>query len=221
VTLSAFASAYKGGVQRKMMAPPQMIATMDTRSPLALTPEVEEFRRQFEQLAIDADALVAPLSDAEFSWQPGPERWSVAQCIDHLNATARVYLPVLDDGIADAIRRGLYGPGPYAYNWVGRVHVLVAQPNSWIRARTTRPFYPAPSRPRHEIMAAFRAYQVQYIDRLRQANGLDLARARTASPIVRWLPMPLGSAFALLITHEQRHLAQARRVLEEPGFPRG
>ena len=26
-------------------------------------------------------------------------------------------------------------------------------------------------------MAALRAYQVQYIDRLRQANGLDLARA--------------------------------------------
>jgi DinB family protein len=219
VTLSAFASAYKGGVQRKMMAPPQMIATMDTRSPLALTPEVEEFRRQFEQLAIDADALVAPLSDAEFSWQPGPERWSVAQCIDHLNATARVYLPVLDEGIADAIRRGLYGPGPYAYNWVGRVHVLVAQPNSWIRARTTRPFYPAPSRPRHEIMAAFRAYQVQYIDRLRQANGVDLARARVRVPANGWLRIPLGSGFQLMVAHSRRHLAQAKRVMDAENFP--
>jgi hypothetical protein len=217
---SAFVSVCNGDLQRKMVAPPQMSSSMDTRSPLALGPEVEEFRRQFEQLAIDADTLVTPLSDAQFLWQPGPERWSVEQCIDHLNAIARVYLPVLDEGIADAIRRGLFGPGPYAYNWVGRLHVLLAQPNSWIRARTARPFYPAPSRPRQEVMAAFRAYQVQYIDRLRQANGLDLARARTASPIVRWLPIPLGSAFALLITHEQRHLAQARRVLAEPGCPR-
>ena len=66
-------------------------------------------------------------------------------------------------------------------------------------------------------MAAFRAYQVQYVDRLRQANGLDLARARVASPVVRWLPMPLGSAFALLITHERRHLVQAQRVLAGAG----
>jgi hypothetical protein len=68
-------------------------------------------------------------------------------------------------------------------------------------------------------MAAFRAYQVQYVDRLRQANGLDLARARVASPLTRWLRMSLGSSFALMVAHERRHLAQARRVTRAPGFP--
>jgi len=192
---------------------------MDTRTPLALTPEIESFRRRFEQLSVEADALVRPLRDAQFAWQPAPDRWSVAQCIDHLNATARVYLPVLDEGISDAIRRGLYGPGPYRYNLVGRLHVWLMQPNSRVRGKARRAFYPALNRPRQEIMAAFRAYQVQYVDRLRQANGLDLARARAASPVVNWLPMPLGSAFALLIAHEERHLAQARRVIEMTGFP--
>jgi hypothetical protein len=32
--------------------------------------------------------------------------------------------------------------------------------------------------------------------------------------------MPLGSAYALAIAHEKRHLAQARRVCEAPLFPR-
>ena len=192
---------------------------MDTRTPLALTPEIEGFRRQFEQLSVEADAFVRPLRDEQFAWQPTPDRWSVAQCIDHLNATARVYLPVLDEGISDAIRRGLYGPGPYRYNLVGRLHVWLMQPHSRVRSKARRAFYPAPNRPRQEIMAAFRAYQVQYVDRLRQANGLDLARARAASPMANWLPMPLGSAFAMLIAHEQRHLAQACRVTEMQGFP--
>jgi hypothetical protein len=62
-------------------------------------------------------------------------------------------------------------------------------------------------------MAAFRAYQVQYIDRLRQASGLDLARARVSSPAARWLTMSLGSGFALMAAHERRHLWQARRVI--------
>jgi hypothetical protein len=69
-------------------------------------------------------------------------------------------------------------------------------------------------------MAAFRAYQVQFIDRLRQANGLDLARARVRSPAVSWLRLPLGSGFALVVAHERRHLLQARRIIADPAFPR-
>ena len=80
---------------------------MTSAGPLGLTPEIDDFRRQFEQLSADADALVAPLTDAQFYWRPAPVSWSVAQCMEHLNATARAYLPFLDEAIAHAIRRGL------------------------------------------------------------------------------------------------------------------
>ena len=188
---------------------------MAVSGPLALAPEIDSFRAQFEQISGESDALVAPLSDAQFAWQPTPDTWSVAQCIDHLNTTAREYLPMMDEGIADAIRRGLYAPGPYAYNWIGRTLVWTVKPETRIRARAPKAFQPPVGRPRHDVIAAFRAYQVQYIDRLRQANGLDLARARVSSPIVRWIRMPLGSGFAMMIAHERRHLQQARRVIEK------
>ncbi|OFW40370.1 MAG: hypothetical protein A3F70_00010 [Acidobacteria bacterium RIFCSPLOWO2_12_FULL_67_14] len=193
------------------MAPPD---------PLALAPEIDLFRQELERISAEADVLVSPLGEIEFAWKPAPQSWSVAECLDHLNAAARVYLPVVDEGIADAIRRGLYGPGPYHYNAIGRLHVYLAQPPARIRARAAARLQPPAGRPRHEIMAAFRAYQVQYIDRLRQANGLDLARARVTSPAIAWLPIPLGSAFALTIAHEHRHLAQARRVIEKMGLDR-
>jgi hypothetical protein len=64
-------------------------------------------------------------------------------------------------------------------------------------------------------MAAFRAYQVQYIDRLRQANGIDLARARVRSPAPYWVPIPLGSGFAFAAAHERRHLWQAREIIKK------
>lgn len=189
-------------------------------NPLALAPELDALRRDFEALSAEADALVAPLTDEQFHWQPRPDSWPVAQCLEHLNATARAYLPMLDEGIADAIRRGVYAPGPFAYNWIGRLVVWGVSPTTKVKAKAPQAFQPVAGRPRHEVMAAFRAYQVQYIDRLRQANGLDLARARVASPVVRWVRMPLGSGFLAMVAHERRHLAQARRVLQAPGFPR-
>jgi len=187
---------------------------------LALTPEIDEFRRQFEALADAADALVAPLTDQQFAWQPAPDAWSIAQCIDHLNTTARLYLPRLDDGIANAIRQGLYGEGPFKYWWIARMFVRNLEPPPRPRVRTPPAFRPPPERKRHDIMAAFRAYQVQYVDRLRQANGLDLVRARVRSPVATWIPIPLGTGFAAMAAHERRHLWQARRVVEAPGFPR-
>ncbi|HVG69248.1 MAG TPA: DinB family protein, partial [Vicinamibacterales bacterium] len=186
---------------------------------LALAPEIDEFRREFERLAAEADALVAPLSEEQFMWQPSPGSWSVAQCLDHLNATARMYLPRLDEGIAEAMRRGLYGEGPFAHDFIGKFFVRTMEPPPRLKVKAPASFHPAPQRSRAEIMAAFRAYQVQFVDRLRQASGLDLRRAKVMSPASTWIKMSLNSGFALMVAHERRHLWQAQQVLAAPGFP--
>ena len=186
---------------------------------LALAPEVDDYRQEFERLAGEADALVAPLTEDQFNWRPAPGAWSIAECIDHLNVTARMYLPVLDEGIANAIRQGQYGEGPYAYWWLARMFVRMLEPPPRVRTKTPAAFRPPSGRTRHEIMAAFRAYQVQFIDRLRQANGLDLASAKVSSPTSTWIRLPLGSGFALMTAHERRHLWQAQRVTTATGFP--
>ena len=187
---------------------------------LALAPEIDEFRREFERLAAEADALVAPLSEEQFIWQPSPGSWSVAQCLDHLNATARMYLPRLDEGIAEAMRRGLYGEGPFAHDFIGKFFVRTMEPPPRLKVKAPATFHTAPKRSRAEIMAAFRAYQVQFVDRLRQASGLDLRRAKVMSPASTWIKMSLNSGFALMVAHERRHLWQAQQVIGAAGFPR-
>jgi hypothetical protein len=191
--------------------------SMATPGRPTLAPEIDAFRNQFEQLAADADALTATLTDEQFMWRPGRDFWSIAECLDHLNATARVYLPVLDEGISEAIRRGVYGEGPFKYNWLGRLSVHFS--DTRLRLKASDGIQPIEGRTRREILAAFRAYQVQYIDRLRQANGIDLARARVRMPTTSWLRIPLGSGFALTVGHARRHLAQAKKVIEAEDFP--
>jgi len=188
---------------------------------LALAPEIDEFRQHFERLAAEADAFVAPLTEEQFTWRPAPGSWSIAECIEHLNSTARLYLPRLDEGIAEGIRRGLYGEGPFTHDLIGRFFVRTMEPPVRLKVKAPSTFQPGPQRSRSEIMAAFRAYQVQFVDRLRQASGLDLRRAKVHSPASTWIMMSLNSAFALMAAHERRHLWQAQRVIAAPGFPIG
>ena len=192
---------------------------MANQGPLALAREIDELRKQFEQISTDADTLVTPLGQEQFVWKPGPTRWSVAECLEHMNATARAYLPAIDEGIADAIRNGAYAEGPFNYNLIGRIFSRLMEPPARFRMRAAIDKMPGPQRPKRETLAGFRAYQVQYVDRLRQANGLDLARSCVRSPLASWIRIPLGSAFASMAAHERRHLWQARKITEWAGFP--
>jgi hypothetical protein len=189
------------------------------QGPLALAREIDEFRRQFEQISADAEALVTPLADDQFAWKPTPHSWSIAECLEHMNATARAYLPAIDEGIADAIRHGAYAEGPFQYNVIGRLFSHMMEPPARPRLRTNPDKEPGPQRPKRETLAGFRAYQVQYIDRLRQANGIDLTRSCVRSPLLSWIRIPLGSAFASMAAHERRHLWQARRITQMADFP--
>ena len=53
---------------------------------------------------------------------------------------------------------------------------------------------------------------------IRQADGLDLARAKTPWPF-KWTKMPLGALLTHMTTHDRRHLWQAEQVRNDPNFP--
>lgn len=187
---------------------------------LALAPEIAQFRADFERISTEADALSGPLRDDQFNWRRTADTWSVGQCLEHLNAVARFYLPLIDEAIARAVRRGTYGTGPFRYGRIWSWLVSLTAPPPRVRVNASGAFQPGSGRARRDIMTAFHAYQAQYIDRLHQANGLDLARSRIRPPFVPWPPMPLGLSFAAIIAHERRHLWQMRRVVEGDGFPK-
>jgi DinB family protein len=189
------------------------------REPLALSAELQLLRDAFQEAAMEAAALAAPLTDAQFAWKPAANVWSIGECLSHLNATARHCLPKLDIGISQGIAAGLLGDGPFRYGWLDRLTVRASEPSGW-HLSSPIAFQPAPGESRDEILEAFQAFQNQLVARVRRANGLDLARVRVTSPVARWRRFSLGTAFAVLAAHQRRHLCQARHVAALPQFPR-
>ncbi len=188
-----------------------------------MAPELEGFREEFDAIAAEADALLAQVTDTQFYWSPSADAWSISQCLEHLNATARAYLPMLDSGIATAKQWGVYGAGPFHYSWLGRLFIRLSEPPPRRRFKAPSSFQPAEQgsqRKRPEIEAGFRGYQVQFVDRLRQANGVDLVKAKVRSPVTRWISVSLGVGFSIMTAHERRHLWQARQLMQDPRFPR-
>ena len=50
--------------------------------------------------------------------------------------------------------------------------------------------------------------------------GLDLNRIRFHNPFIGFLRFSVGTGLLVITAHNRRHLWQAQRVLESPGFPK-
>ena len=188
--------------------------------PRILHAELAEYRRQLRDARADAEKLVEGLSDEQFNWRPAPDRWSIAECLDHLNNGWRV-LEKLDRKIAKASEQGVRGEGPYRHPLLGRLYVRFVEPPPKIRVRAPKAFVPKPDQPLAAVAPRFLELQDEIIRRVIAADGLDLGGVRMSSPITRRFKMSLGQWFAFLAAHERRHLWQAWQVRKHPDFPGG
>lgn len=183
--------------------------------------DIDDLARQFRDTQDRATALVVPLSHAQFNWRPTTQAWSIAECLDHLNITARAVVARMKPVIADGRARGIHGAGPFRYGWFSRWFEAEMEPPP--RRRTKSPAVFAVStnsnHRKDDLLAAYRATGDQWLAVLESARGLDLKRVKTASPVTSLLRFPLGAYFRVSTAHERRHLWQAEQVVTAPGFP--
>jgi hypothetical protein len=181
-----------------------------------MTPELQELLRQIDAIKADGHAVCAGLSETQFNWRPGEGRWSIAECIVHLNRSVSATLPAFDRAIADGRAKGrtAKGGGPPRYGWFSRWMIGSMEPPPK-RRMTTFPIFAVPVGGTHalgRVLPEFVTIRDQLAERVRRADGLDLQGNRTVSPVTRLLRMPLGAYLQFVIAHDRRHLWQARQV---------
>ena len=83
--------------------------------PSALEPELARHQLQFEEAAATATRLTEGLDPDHIAWRPAPDRWSIGECLEHLNVTAELYLAAIDRAIARGRAHGMTGQGPFKH----------------------------------------------------------------------------------------------------------
>lgn len=187
-----------------------------------MTPELQRYAEQFRAIREEADQLVAPLTREQFNWRPGPDRWSIGECLTHLIVTAKRAGALMDEQIRRGKADGISGSGEYSYGWFSRWFEGQLEPPPKRRFKSPAPFLPAlgSTLDPATILGEFHQVGDHWLEQLRHADGLDLKRIKVrsaASPLFRF---PLGAQFRINLAHERRHLWQARQVLAAPSFPR-
>jgi DinB family protein len=162
------------------------------------------------------------LSPEQFNWRPAEGKWSVAECIDHLAVTTGLMLekakPVLEKARAD----GKTGQGPYRYGMLGGWFVKMMEQPGKRPMPSPRNFAPGSDLVKAEVLARYAAVMKGFAQAIESSYDLPLDQLKAGSAAERggWLKFGVAAWYAASLAHHRRHVAQARRVMGTPEFPR-
>ena len=167
-----------------------------------------------------ARQLVSGLSEAQLNWKPAPEKWSIAQCLDHLAVTSRKFDPYFTVALARARKKWPVSAAPaYRPSWMGGWLIKQVTPVTGRNLPAPKVFRPSESSSIQGALESFLKQQESFLAFVRETAGVDYNKTRLRSPVTPLMRYSLADAFVVTVVHGQRHLAQARRVRETSGFP--
>jgi hypothetical protein len=121
--------------------------------------QIEGYLLQLTSASQDLPGVAGHLSPNQFNWRPSPDRWSVGQCVEHLNITTERYLPVLRRALSDARAAGKVASGPFVLGFLERWFLGSMEPPPKRRFRTGKSFVAAPDLDPATTMERFTSLQ--------------------------------------------------------------
>ena len=181
---------------------------------MSLALDIKDLQDQLDATERDARALVADLAEARGGWHAETGSWSVAECLDHLATTNRVYLHAMKEAAIRAREQGRFRRSPAAPGLVGRWFVRTLEPpvKTPFRMKAPRSIEPRVSLSLANAFASFATSQDEVREFLRTYADLDLAGVRFSNPFVRGIRFSLATGLHVITAHERRHLWQAWRA---------
>jgi hypothetical protein len=168
---------------------------------------------ELEQATGRLRALAAGTPAGGWAVRPDPDRWSIGECVAHLNLTTYAFLPPLRAALASApAMRGDGGRLRLRRDPLGWLLWRTMGPPVRFRTRTAAAFVPEGGLPPAGLRAEFSRLQAEQIRRVEAAAGLPIDRVRVTSPFAERVRYDLFSCLGLLPRHQHRHLWQAEEV---------
>ena len=139
-----------------------------------------------------------------------PEAWSVLECIEHLNLYSIFYLPEIKKCLAHCPEQK---SNVFKSGWLGDYFAKSMQAGPKMKKmKTFKDKNPSGSKLTISVIETFIKQQKEMLVLLDKSRAKDLnARTKITLPL---LTFKLGDTFRFVIFHNQRHLVQAKKLLD-------
>jgi DinB superfamily len=174
--------------------------------------DLDRCAQDIKEARLRAQSLVSGFPPGQFTKQPEPGKWSVAECILHLNTTAQVVQPLMEKAIAEGKRDNTVGRGPFGIGFKGRLLFWIAEPPPKFRMRAPKKVRPpAAINDPARLLPDFLKAQDGWERLIRESAGLDMGKIMVG-PRFSAFRMRLAGVVPWMMAHQRRHLLQAEKA---------
>jgi hypothetical protein len=172
--------------------------------------DVQSTSRDIADSRRRAHALIDAVSADQLMRRPDPGKWSIAECLAHLNITAETVQKFMAHGIERGKQEKKFGEGPFSIGPKGRLMVWIAEPPPKFRIRAPKKVRPpATIDDPLRVLPQFLHAQDEWERLMREQQGLNLAKIKVGQGAFR---VRLAAALPWMMAHQRRHLLQAENV---------
>ncbi len=154
------------------------------------------------------------MDTSQLNWKENAEKWSVLECIEHLNRYGDFYTPEITKRI-QAGKKGqptdTFKSGFLLGNYFAKSMLPKEKLNTM---KTFKSMNPVGSNLDKSTLDKFITHQKKMLDLLNNARNIDMNKTRTSISISNMIKLKLGDTFRVVIYHNQRHIIQAKNVIK-------
>ncbi len=152
------------------------------------------------------------LPEETLNYRPSENAWSILECIEHLVRYGEFYIPE----ISKRIKVSNYGTTKFFKSGLlGNYFAEMMLPKQGMKKmKTFKSMNPSGVKLDVSVLTIFAEQLEELLDILSKAALTNLNRTRTAISISKWVKLRLGDTLRVVIYHNDRHIVQARNVLE-------
>ncbi len=161
---------------------------------------------------------IAGFSEDELNTQLNERSWSAAQCIEHLNAYFRYYIPVFRGKMmntrftdpSDYFISSPLGRAVYRSVKLGKVK------NVKRKLKSPKDYNPLVNKSlsTENTIKEYLEHCKDFIVLLKEVESVDLRKTKVPLSLRPVVKLNLGDALLFMVYHNERHIYQAKRVLE-------
>lgn len=172
-----------------------------------------DLENDIRNLLTDLRKIAATDNTATLLLQPEQGKWSVAQCIEHLNSYNRYYLPQIEKALLKGTYKNLPAETTYKPGWLGNYFTKLMRPgvNGELSGKMKAPkdHQPSVTLDAKKVILEFITAEEKLLAYLQRAGSLNIAKLKVPISIAKFIQLQLGDTFRFLIAHQQRHMLQA------------
>jgi hypothetical protein len=177
---------------------------------------LETLEQQTDTILNSAVQQWQMINPAMLKQQPAPGAWSAMQCLGHLNAYGRYYLPAIEKAIDIARMKRKPVNSIFTPGWLGNYFTKLMLPSESggpVKMKAPKNYTISNEGSSDEVLAEFIVQQEKLLVLLHQARRIDLNKIRIPVSIAKLIKLKLGDVFMFLIAHNIRHVNQAERAM--------